>query len=187
MVGAILGGLQTVGGIAQAIIGSKKARRAENALENLQTPTTTNDAAVNNYYQSANVDPYSTSAYKMQSQNAGRSLATGASMLNGRGGNSSQIQGLVRGYNDQLLRAGVAAEQQQKQLLGQATRMKASDNQRVWEVNKLMPYQKKFSLLGAKASAGNQIANAGWKNIMGGAQTAAMDLYGGSNSQQQLY
>jgi hypothetical protein len=179
MIGAILGGAQMIGGAIQAIAGSKKARRAENALENLQTPTTTNDAAVNSYYQTANANPYDTSAYRMQSQNAGRSLATGAAILGARGGNSSAIQGLVRGYNDQLLKAGMMAEQQQKQMLGQATRMKSMDNQRLFEVNKLMPYQKKFSLLGAKASAGNQIANAGWKNMMGGAQTAALGAGGG--------
>jgi hypothetical protein len=179
MIGAILGGAQMIGGAIQAIAGSKKARRAENALENLQTPTTQNDAAINSYYQNANADPYNSAAYKMNSQNAGRSLATGVSIASARGGNSSSIQGLVRGYNDSLLKAGVLAEQQRQQMLGSATRMKSMDNQRVWEVNKLMPYQKTFSLLGAKASAGNQIANAGWSNMFGGAQTAAMTAGGG--------
>lgn len=186
MVGAIMGATQAIGGIAQALIGSRKARKAENALENLQTPTTAADAAVNNFYQTANADPYNSSLYKVQAQNAGRGLATGVAMMGARGGNSSAIQGLVRGYNDQLLRAGVQAEQQQKQLLGTATRMKSMDNQRLFDVNKVAPYQKTFSLLGAKASAGNQMANAGWKNIFGGAQTAAMDLTG-QNNQQQLY
>jgi hypothetical protein len=186
MVGAIAGGVQALTGLAQTLIGGAKARRAQKALENLQTPTTTLDPAINSFYQNAGVDPYSSGMYKMQSQNAGRSFANSVSALNSRGGNSSSIQGLLRGYNDSLLRAGVSAEQQRNQLMGQATRMRASDNQRVWEVNKLMPYQKQFSLLGQKASGANQIMNAGLHNIMGGIQTGAMDLYG-NKKQQTTY
>lgn len=175
----IIGGIQSLAGIAQAIAGSAKARRAQRGLENLQTPNAVADPEINNYYQQANANPYSTSLYQQAAQNAGRNLAGGLTLLQGKHSALAGISGLVRNQNDALLRAGVAAEQQQKQMLGQATRMKSMDNQRLWEINKLMPYQKTFSLLGAKASAGNQIANAGWGNIFGGLQTAAMGYGGG--------
>lgn len=174
--GQVIGGIQTVAGLAQGIIGSVRAKKAERELENLQTPTTTQDSAINQFYQSANANPYDSAMYKVQQQNAGRNLATGLASLQSRRSGLAGISGLVRGHNDNLLRAGIAAEQQQKQLLGQATRMKASDNQRVWEVNQLMPYQKKFSLLGAKAAGANQMANTGFSNAFGGLQTAGIGL-----------
>ena len=39
--GAIIGGVQALGGLVQSIIGGGQAKRARKALENLQTPTTT--------------------------------------------------------------------------------------------------------------------------------------------------
>jgi hypothetical protein len=174
MLGLVMGGLQALGGAVQAISGSRQAKRAERALENLQTPTTTNDAAINNYYSQANANPYDTAFYKQQQQQANRGFASGLAGAQDRRGGLAAIGGLLRGRNDALLRAGVSAEQQQRQMFGQATRMKASDNQRVWEINKMMPYQKQFGLLNQKAAGGNMKANAGWSNIFGGAQTAAM-------------
>jgi hypothetical protein len=180
MLGEILGGAQALGGIIQAVSGSRQAKRAENAMEKLQTPTASSDPAINAYYSQANANPYDTSMYKQQQMQANRGLAAGLGAANDRRGGLSAISGLVRNSNDSLLRAGVAAEQQQKAMLGNATRMKSADNQRLWEVNKLMPYQKQFSLLGQKAAGGNARANAGWSNMFGGAQTAAMSSMGGS-------
>jgi hypothetical protein len=174
MLGLIAGGAQMIGGLIQGISGSRQARRAENALENLKTPTTTSDAAINSYYTQANANPYDTNLYKQQSQQATRNLATGLNAAQDRRGGLASIAGLVRGSNDSLLRAGVAAEQQQRAMLANATRMKSMDNQRVWEINKMMPYQKKFTLLGQKAAGGNAKANAGWSNLFGGLQTMAM-------------
>lgn len=179
MLGAILGGAQMLGGLIQGISGSRQAHRAERAMENLKTPSLANDGAINNYYSQANANPYDTSLYKQNQMQANRNLATGLSAAQGQRKGLSSIAGLVRNSNDSLLRAGVAAEQQQKSMLANATRMKSMDNQRMWEVNKLMPYQKQFSLLGQKAAGGNARANAGWSNLFGGAQTLAMGSMGG--------
>lgn len=173
MLGLIAGGAQMLGGLVQGISGSRQARRAERAMENLQTPTTTNDAAINNYYSQAQANPYDTSMYKQQQMMANRNLATGLSAAQDRRGGLASIAGLVRNSNDSLLRAGMASEQQQRAMLANATRMKSQDNQRVWEINKLMPYQKNFTLLGQKAAGGNARANAGWSNVFGGLSTMA--------------
>lgn len=174
-----MGGAQMLGGLVQGISGSRQAHRAERALEQMQTPTTTQDAAINNYYAQANANPYDTSLYKQQQQQAGRYMAQGLGAAQDRRGGLTAIAGLVRGQNDALLRAGVAAEAQQRQMLGNATRMKSMDNQRMWEINKYMPYQKNFSLQAQKAAGGNQRANAGWSNLFGGMQTMAMGGMGG--------
>jgi hypothetical protein len=187
MLGAILGGAQMVGGLIQGIAGSRQAKRAERGLEKLQTPTASSDQAIDNYYTQANANPYDTSLYKQQQQQANRGLAAGLGAAQDRRGGLAAISGLVRNQNDTLLRAGVAAEQQRNQMLGMATRMKSADNQRLWEINKLMPYQKKFSLLSQKAAGGNQLANAGWSNLFGGMQTAAMGGMGGGGGLGGLF
>jgi hypothetical protein len=171
MLGLLMGGLQAASGLIQGISGSRQARRAENAMENLKTPTLSADQNINSYYSQANANPYDTALYKQGSRMG-----------------LSSIAGLVRNSNDSLLRAGVAAEQQQKQMLANATRMKAMDNQRMFDVNKVAPYQKQFTLLGQKAAGGNARANAGWSNLFGGFQTAAMSgglngLFGGGKQQ----
>jgi hypothetical protein len=177
--GAIVGGVQALGGMLQGIIGSSRARRTQRELENLQTPTEQSNAAVNNLYAGANADPYSSSFYKMQQQNAGRATVNGLRGAQDRRGGLAIVGNLVRGQNDALLRAGATAEQQQQQRLAQATGFKVRDDQRLFDINKMMPYQKKFGLLAQKASGANQLANAGWKNLFGGLQTAAMGGVGG--------
>lgn len=179
---AAIGGIQALSGLAQGLIGSARARRTQRELENLQTPQEQQNAAVNNFYQSANANPYDSALFKMQQQNAGRAMVNGLRGAQDRHGALSVVGNLVRGQNDALLRAGATAEQQQQQRLAQATGFKVRDDQRLFDINKMMPYQKKFGLLAQKASGANQLANAGWKNLFGGLQTAAMGGMGGAAS-----
>lgn len=178
--GAVIGGIQAVGGLVQGLIGSARARRTQRELENLQTPTEQSNASVNNLYQSANANPYDTAMFKFQQQQAGRTTANALQGAQDRRGGLAVVGNLVRGQNDALLRAGATAQQQQQQRLAQATGFKVRDDQRLFDINKMMPYQKKFGLLAQKASGANQLANAGWKNLFGGLQTAAMGGMGGS-------
>lgn len=180
-----LAGAQFLVGGIQSLINGGKAKRAQRALENLQTPTTTEDAAINNYYQRANANPYDTAFYQNQVQGINRGTVAGLSALQDRRSALAGVSGLVRGQNDALLRAGATAEQQQRAMLGQATQMKANDNNRVWEINKYMPYQKQFALLSQKAGAANQGVNAGLSNMFGGLQTLGMAA--GDKSWKQLF
>jgi hypothetical protein len=166
--GLISGGAQVLLGGLQSIFGGAKARRAQRELENLQTPTTEADSAVSDYYDQAR-NPYSSMEYQLAQKNANAGVASGLSAFQSRRAGLAGIGGLIRQRNNTLLQAGASAASK----LGTATQMKSADNQRVFGINKMLPYQKKYSLLAAKASGGNQEMSAGLSNIFGGLQTAA--------------
>jgi len=166
--GLIGGGAQSLLGLGQAIFGGGAARRAQHALENLQTPTTTSDQAVSDYYNQA-LNPTSSLEYQLANKNANAGVAQGLTAFQDRRAGLAGIGGLIRQRNNTLLQAGANAQSK----LGQATQMKTADNQRVFNINKMLPYQKQFSLLASKASGGNQTMSAGLSNIFGGLQTGA--------------
>lgn len=166
--GAILGGASAIGGLVQSIIGSGQRKRALRALENLQTPTTESNRSISDYYNQA-LNPTSSLEYQMAQKNANAGVAQGLSAFQDRRSGLAGIGGLIRQRNNTLLQAGANAQSR----LGQATQMKAADDQRVWNVNKLMPYQKQYDILSAKAGGGANLQNAGLSNIFGGLNTAA--------------
>lgn len=175
-----LGAIQGGTGLIQSIFGGGKARKAQKALEKLQTPTYTSARSILDYYNQAlaryNVNPYSSNLYKQQQQQGQRGLATALSVAREGGNTNARLSTLLQGYNDNLLRAGTQAEQLQNQKfsqLGQATNMEAGERRQEFNINKMLPYQKKFSILAQKASGGNQMANAGLSNIFGGLNTMA--------------
>lgn len=176
-----LGGVQALAGGIQSILGAGQSRRARRALENLPSPTTTASASINDYYNRANTNPYATQAYQQQQNQINRGTTTGLSMLQDRRSGLAGISTLVRGQNDSLLRAGASAEQQQRAMLGDATRLKASDDQRMFQINKMLPFERKYSMLASKAAGGNQIMNSGLQNMFNGLGTAAMGFMGDGN------
>jgi hypothetical protein len=108
----------------------------------------------------------------MAEKNAGRGLATGISALQDRR-SSGNVAGLVEGEQDSLAKSGVQAEGLQRQAMaqyGQATSMKAADDKYAFDVNQEEPFERKYSLLAAKAGGGNQMENAGISNVAQGAQ-----------------
>ncbi len=165
----IIGGVQAVGGLVQGLIGSGRARRAQRALERLQTPTTESDRGISDYYDMAR-NPTNSLEYQLAQRNANSGVAQGLQAFQDRRSGLVGIGGLIRQRNNMLLQAGASAQSR----LGQATQMKAADNQRVWHINKYLPYEKQYNILAAKAGGANQLANAGFSNIFGGLQTAAM-------------
>lgn len=184
---SILGGVQALGGIAQSFIGAGQARRAISGLKKLQSPTTVSSASISDYYNRASQNPYESAMYRMQQQNIARGATQGISALQDRRSGLAGIGGIVRGQNDALLRAGANAEQQQLRMLGDATRLKASDDNRVFQINKMLPYETRRSLLASQAAAGNQILNSGLTNIFGGLQSGMMGLQGNNKNTNPLY
>lgn len=174
-----LGGLQAIGGGIQAISGRRQAKRAQEGYQNLATPTTQNNAAISDYYTRATANPYDTSFYKNAQQNINRGTAQGIGALQDRRAGISGIAGLLRQQNDSYLRAGAQAEGMQRSMLGHAVGLKARDDERVWGINKMMPYEKQAGIFLSKAAAGNQIMNSGLQNIFNGLGTAAMGASGG--------
>jgi hypothetical protein len=169
-------------GLVQGIAGFIQQRKATKALEKMQSPTYNPNKSILDYYNKAlakyNVNPYNTDLYRMQETQANRGMASGLSALQGRGQALAGVNQLVQGRNDNLLRAGVAAEQQQGQdlnRLGAAAGMKAGEEGRAFDINKQQPFERKYNLLAQKASGGTQIANSGIANV--GQAASTFDQY----------
>jgi hypothetical protein len=165
-------------GLFQGIGGMIQQKKATKQLENMQSPTYTANQGIMDYYNKAlqryNVDPYQTSMFKMQQQNANRGLASGLNALQGRRAALAGVSNLVQGYNDSSLKAGAAAEQQQGQnlsQLGQAAGAKAGEEQRAFQINQQDPFERKYNLKSMKAGGGVDIMNSGISNIFGAANT----------------
>lgn len=172
-----LGAIQAGAGLVQGIAGFFGGRKAQKELERTPTPTYTPSKSILDLYNEAknrySANPYQSSMYKLQSQQIQRGTAQGLGALGDRRMALGGVNSLIQGQNDAMLKAAAAAEQEQSQRfgqLGQAAGMKAGEDQRMFQYNQLMPYEKKMSLLGAKASGMNQLMNAGLSNVFGGIQ-----------------
>jgi len=172
---------QQMGGAVQTAIGFFGGRRAKKALENLANPTYSPSKSITDYYnqslQRFQESPYQSNLYKMQAQNIARGTAQGISALQDRRSALAGLPALVQAQNDATLKAGVAAEQQREQRFGQlgsATQAMAGEERQAWNVNQLMPFQRKLNMLNQKASGYAQLLNAGLQNIYGGGQSGSM-------------
>lgn len=167
--------LQTPLGAIQTGIGFFGGRKARRELENLSTPSYAPNAAISSYYKTAldryQTNPYNSQQYTVAMQNARRNQAAGLSALNERRGGVAGVSRLTALTNDAALKAGVQAEQQQNarfQQLGSATQAKAADDRYGFQINQMLPYQKKYNLLTQKVQGMNQLLNSGLSNLYGG-------------------
>lgn len=175
-------GLVTAGiGGAQAIMGAIQGKKTRKQLENLQTPQYEKSKSITDYYNQAlgryQQSPYQSNLYKMQAQNIARGTAQGIAGLQDRRSALAGIPALVQGQNDAYLKAAAAAEQQQSQnfaQLGSASQAMAGEDRQAFNINKMLPYQKKADILGQKASGYTQLMNAGLQNVYGGLSGATM-------------
>lgn len=167
-VSAVAGGVGALVGGIQSLIGGGQARRARRALDNLQTPTYQANRSILDYYNQA-LNPQSSLEYQLADQETGANLATGLSAAQDRRGGLAAIGGLVRQRNNAMLRTAADAQSR----LGQATQMKAAEDQQEWNVNKMLPFQKKYATLMSQMGAGNQLLNSGLSNAFGGLSTFA--------------
>lgn len=184
-------------GLIQGIGGLFQAKKARKQLERLNSPTYAPNQGISDYYKTAlnryQTNPYASQGYTVAQQNAGRNLSAGLGALNDRRGGIAGISRLSAINNDAMLKAGVAAENQQNQRFGQlggATQMKAADDKYAFQTNQLMPYQQKYNMLAGKAAGGNQIMNSGIQNVFGGLGSmgeASMfkSIYGNGRQQSQ--
>ena len=175
-------------GALQSLIGGNKQKKAQEALENLQTPTYNANSSILDYYNKAlqryNTNPYQSQQYQYGIQEGNRNQAAGVNALQGRNSAVGGISRLIALSNNNALQTGISAENEQNQRFGQlggATQMKSADDQYGFQINKLMPYQKQLDLLTAKAGGGGQVLNAGLSNIFGGLSGAASNFLGNDN------
>lgn len=178
---SIMSAVQGVTGLAQTIGGFFGARKARKQLENLQTPTYTPAKSITDYYteskQRYNQSPYASTLYNTQMQNINRNTAQGIAGLQSRRMGIGGISSLIQSQNDATLKAAAAAEQQKEQRFGQygqAAGAMAGEERQAFNINKMMPYEKRYNLLAMKAQGNNQAMNAGMQNMFGAGQSYLM-------------
>lgn len=184
-------------GLVQSLFGGSRARKAQRELEGMKMQTYTPNKAITDYYSQAlnryNTDPYSSTLYSMQKQNAERATTQGLSALTDRRSALAGLPGLIQNETDSKLKAAVTAEGQRDQRfaqLGQAGQAKAAEDMQAFNINQMMPYQQKANLLGQKAAGGAATMNAGLQNVFGGLSTMGqmkfqdylLKKYGGSST-----
>lgn len=177
----VLSGVQALGGIAQGGAGFFGGRKARKQLENLATPTYTPARSITDYYDEAkqryNTSPYASTLYNTQQQNISRNINRGIAGLQSRRLGVGAVSNLMQGANDASLNAAIAAEQQREQRFsqyGQAAGAMAGEERQAFNINQMLPYEKRYNLLAMKAQANNQLANAGLQNIWGAGQSYLM-------------
>lgn len=177
-VSTALGGLQTIGGLAQTLFSGKRKRERE--YEDYINSYRKNESIMDLYNKALaryNVNPYTSASYKSAMTGAGRSLSSGISGLQDRRSALAGIPALTQGYNDASLRAAANAEREQGQQFSQlsgATQLKAREDR--------YPYELKLALLGQKAAGANAVKQAGWKNLFGGLGTIGAGYNRGNGS-----
>ena len=166
---AISGGLQFLGGLGQTITaGVKKANRN---LEKQVNSYQKNDSIMDFYNKSLNqysANAYDSIGYQNDTNKIQRNLASGIGASQDKRGGLSTIAGLVQGANNADANAAqraVVAQRQNLQMLGSATRMKAVEDFR--------PFEMKYNLLAAKAGAAAKQKKDGMQNMFGGLSSAA--------------
>jgi len=167
-VSGLAGAAQTIGGL----IGR---HNNEKNLANLANPVYTPIKALSDYYQTAlnryNAGTYNSQFYQNAEKTAQRNLATGINTLQDRRSALAGIPALVEGTNQSLDKAAVQAEGLQRQnfgQLGQAANMKTADDRYAFDINKMMPFERRYSELTGKLAANNQMINAGINNLFTG-------------------
>lgn len=186
----LMSAVQGIGGLAQGISGFFGGRKARKQLENLQTPTYTPAKSISDYYNEArqryNTSPYASTLYNAQQQNIARNVNMGLSGLQSRRQGIGGISSIMQGANDASLNAALAAERQKDQRFGefgQASNMMAGEERQAFNINKMMPYEKRYNLLAMKAQANNQLLNAGIQNVIGAGQSMLMGSMMGGGKQ----
>jgi uncharacterized protein YecT (DUF1311 family) len=185
-------------GAYTAISANKQQKRAQAELERqaANSPLRKESKSLNDYYQQAlnrfKESPYQSAAYQQAMQNARRTTASGLGALQDRRsaiGGISRLGGMER---DASLSAVARGEQMQAQRfneLGRATQMKKRDEDELFDINVMTPYQRKLQLEQMKGAAAGERYNAGMQMIGQGLSNAAAGgmLYMDSNPGQNPF
>jgi hypothetical protein len=160
----------------------KEQKSAEAQLENLaaNSPLRKESKSLNDYYQQAlnryNENPYQSAAYQQAMQNARRTTASGLGALQDRRsaiGGISRLGGLESGASQRAVAQGEQMQAQRFSELGRATQMKKRDEDELFDINKMTPYQRRLQLEQMKGAAAGERYNAGMQMLGQGLSNAA--------------
>ena len=190
-------GSLAMGGIQMASA-NRQQRRAQAELERqaANSPLRKESKSLNDYYQQAlnryRESPYQSAAYQQAMQNARRTTASGLGALQDRRSAIGGISRLGGMESNASLRAVAQGEQMQAQRfseLSRATQMKKRDEDELFDINVMTPYQRRLQLEQMKGAAAGERYNAGMQMAGQGLSNAAMIgmQYMGSNTGQSPF
>ena len=173
-------GSLAMGGIQMANA-NKQQRRAQAALERqaANSPLRKESKSLNDYYQQAlnrfKESPYQSAAYQQAMQNARRTTASGLGALQDRRsaiGGISRLGGLESGASQRAVALGEQMQAQRFNELGRATQMKKRDEDELFDINVMTPYQRNLQLEQMKGAAAGERYNAGMQMVGQGLSNA---------------
>jgi hypothetical protein len=179
---ALAGTAASVGMGAYQMVSSNKAqKRAQSALERQaeNSPLRKESKSLNDYYQEAlnryNESPYQSAAYQQAMQNARRTTASGLGALQDRRsaiGGISRLSGIESAASLGAVARGEQMQAQRFNELGRATQMKKRDEDELFDINEMTPYQRKLQLEQMKGAAAGERYNAGMQMVGQGLSNA---------------
>lgn len=179
---ALAGTAASVGMGAYQMASSNKAqKRAQAELERQaqNSPLRKESKSLNDYYQQAlnryNENPYQSAAYQQTMQNARRTTASGLGALQDRRsaiGGISRLGGMERDASLGAVAQGEQMKAQRFSELGRATQMKKRDEDELFDINEMTPYQRKLQLEQMKGAAAGERYNAGMQMVGQGLSNA---------------
>jgi hypothetical protein len=170
-------------GAFTSINAAKQQKRSQAELERQaqSSPLRKESKSLNDYYQQAlnryNESPYQSAAYQQAMQNARRTTASGLGALQDRRsaiGGISRLGGLESGASQRAVAQGEQMQAQRFSELGRATQMKKANEDELFDINVMTPYQRKLQLEQMKGAAAGERYNAGMQMVGQGLSNAAM-------------
>ena len=168
-------------GALTAIKSGKQQKKSQAELERQaqNSPLRKESKSLNDYYQQAlnryNESPYQSAAYQQAMQNARRTTASGLGALQDRRsaiGGISRLGGMERDASLGAVAQGEQMKAQRFSELGRATQMKKSNEDELFDINVMTPYQRKLQLEQMKGAAAGERYNAGMQMVGQGLSNA---------------
>lgn len=135
-------------------------KQAEDSLNN--APKYSPNRSILNFYDEAlrkyETNPTDTREYKATQQGIKQGVVQGLNALRDRRSGLAGTPALITSQNNALLNAAVKSEQKKAQefgVLGQASQMKAGEDNKAFQQNEIYPFEGKYNLLTLK-TAGNR-------------------------------
>jgi hypothetical protein len=184
-------GVSAISSGIQAYNANQNRMDASGALEAAarNSPLYKPNKTIQEYYQSAlnryNENPYQSQQYKLGAMNAQRATAQGLGALQDRRSAIGGISRLEAGQNAALQNLGAQAEAQRNARFGQlggAAQMKAGEEYKAFDINKLTPYNRDLQLKQMKLQAANEEYAQNVSNVynsLGNLASVGMSAYGG--------